>query len=158
MTIYDLPYRPCAGIMMLNKKGQVFVGRRIDTRIAKWQMPQGGIDEGEEPIDAALRELKEEVGTNNVEMLAESKDWHSYDIPDYLLGKLWGGKYKGQRQKWFAVRFLGDDSEINIETKYPEFCEWKWVDAEELPDIIVSFKQELYRIILDEFKVIIKGS
>lgn len=147
-----LPYRPCAGIMMLNHDNQVFVARRIDTKVEAWQMPQGGIDPGEDPTEAALRELKEEIGTNHVDILAESSGWLTYDLPEHLIGILWKGRYRGQKQKWFAVRYLGDDSEINIETETPEFLEWKWADPQTLPELIVPFKQKLYQQLLIEFK------
>jgi putative (di)nucleoside polyphosphate hydrolase len=153
-----LPYRPCVGMMVLNTQSEVFVARRIDMRSGAWQMPQGGIDKGEEPQQAALRELEEEIGTNNVEILAESEGWLDYDLPDELVGKMWGGKYRGQRQKWFVVRFLGDDGEINIETEHPEFLEWKWVAHEKVPELIVSFKKDLYCAVVNEFKDIIKSA
>lgn len=146
----NLPYRACAGIMVLNADSQIFVGERIDTPGA-WQMPQGGIDPGEDAEAAALRELEEEIGTRNVDVLAQSKDWLSYDLPDHLMGKVWGGRYRGQSQKWFVVRFLGRDDEINIDTAHPEFRLWKWTGAETLPSVIVPFKRELYEDVLREF-------
>jgi putative (di)nucleoside polyphosphate hydrolase len=149
---HNLPYRPCAGIMVLNKAGEVFVAKRVDSTLDAWQMPQGGIDKGEEPEDAAMRELMEEIGTNNVEIIAEREGWLKYDLPNELVGKMWKGKYGGQEQKWFLVRFLGDDSEINIETEHPEFCEWKWEDPQKLPDVIVPFKKQLYTDVLEAFK------
>ena len=155
--IEKLPYRDCAGIMMLNDSKQVFVARRIDTTSEAWQMPQGGIDGGEDVKETALRELKEEIGTDNVEVLAESKDWYFYDLPKEIVGKIWKGRYRGQRQKWFVVRFLGADAEINIETEHPEFNEWKWIDAQDMPDIIVPFKKKLYEDLIEEFKDIISG-
>lgn len=115
-------------------------------------MPQGGIDDGEDASTAALRELEEEVGTCNVEIIAESKDWLNYDLPEHLIGKLWGGKYRGQTQRWFLMRFLGSDDEINIQTKHQEFSEWKWVSPSELPEVIVPFKRDLYQKILTEFE------
>lgn len=151
MTVM-LPYRPCVGIMLLNAKGEVFVAKRIDSLAEAWQMPQGGIDEGENPRTAALRELGEEIGTQKAEIIAESTDWLHYDLPEHLVPKLWGGKYRGQTQKWFAMRFLGEDSDINIVTAHPEFSEWKWVAREALPDIIVSFKRDLYAKLVEEFK------
>ena len=147
----DLPYRPCVGICLLNKDGQVFVAERIDTPGA-WQMPQGGIDKGEDPQDAALRELIEEIGTNKGSILARTDDWLFYDLPDDLIGKVWKGKYRGQKQIWFAVRFEGTDSDIDIATKHPEFARWKWVDLEETIDLIVPFKRELYQEIVNQFK------
>jgi putative (di)nucleoside polyphosphate hydrolase len=138
--------------MLINKLGLVFVGRRIDNSADKWQMPQGGIDDGENPQEAAFRELMEEVGTANAEVVASLDEWLYYDLPDELKGKMWGGKYLGQRQRWFAMRFLGEDSEINIQTEEPEFQEWKWIEREQLPDLIVEFKRELYKKVLKEFQ------
>lgn len=148
----DLPYRPCVGLMLLNKNRHVFVARRIDMKIGEaWQMPQGGIDAGEEPRHAAMRELEEEIGTARAEIIAESKGWLNYDLPDELVAKVWGGKYRGQTQKWFALRFTGSDRDINIATANPEFSEWKWVKHNELPEIIVPFKKKLYEDIVREF-------
>ena len=146
-----LPYRPCVGIMLLNRRGQAFVARRIDMPSEAWQMPQGGIDDGETPQVAALRELREEVGTDKAEILAESRDWHDYDLPAELIGKLWGGRYRGQRQKWFAMRFTGSDDDINIDTEFPEFLDWKWAALERLPSLIVPFKRHLYELLVAEF-------
>jgi putative (di)nucleoside polyphosphate hydrolase len=146
-----LPYRPGVGIMLLNQENQVFVGKRIDTRMDAWQMPQGGIDFGETPEEAVLRELAEETGTRNAEIIAQSEDWHYYDLPEHLVTKLWDGKYRGQKQKWFLLRFLGNDNDITIATDEPEFEEWRWTDAKTLPDIIVPFKRDLYVRILREF-------
>lgn len=151
MAALDLPYRPCVGMMLLNKDKRVFVAKRIDMVAEAWQMPQGGIDHGEDPQLTALRELEEEIGTNKAEIMAESKDWLTYDLPEELIPKLWGGKYRGQKQKWFAMRFLGADSDINIATKHPEFSQWKWVQAAELPGLIVPFKRALYERIVHEF-------
>lgn len=148
----DLPYRPCAGVMLLNHDGQVFVGQRIDTTMEAWQMPQGGIDEGEDARAAAIRELKEEIGTDKVEVLARTRDWLYYDLPDELVGKVWEGKFRGQKQKWFLMRFLGEDSEINLETGHPEFSSWKWVEIEDVPNMIVAFKRPLYRAVIREFQ------
>lgn len=148
---HALPYRPCVGIMLFNPVGQVFVARRIDMVSEAWQMPQGGIDEGEDPRVAALRELEEEIGTAKAEILAETPDWLNYDLPDELVGKLWGGRFRGQRQKWFAMRFTGRDSDIDIETDEPEFLEWKWVAPQALPDLIVPFKRELYAELVRRF-------
>jgi putative (di)nucleoside polyphosphate hydrolase len=147
----DLPYRPCVGIMLLNPRGQVFVARRIDMPSEAWQMPQGGIDEGEPPQAAALRELREEIGTDKAEVLAESRTWMNYDLPAELIGKLWGGRYRGQTQKWFAMRFTGMDSDINIATEVPEFLDWKWAEIDRLPSLIVPFKRKLYEQIVAEF-------
>jgi putative (di)nucleoside polyphosphate hydrolase len=147
----NLPYRPCVGIMLLNPRGQAFVARRIDMPSEAWQMPQGGIDENETPQVAALRELREEIGTDKAEILAESRHWMNYDLPPELVGKLWGGRYCGQRQKWFAMRFTGTDGDINIATEEPEFLDWKWAELERLPSLIVPFKRKLYEQLVIEF-------
>lgn len=147
----SLPYRPCVGLMLFNREGLVFVARRIDMVSEAWQMPQGGIDPGEAPVDAAFREMGEEIGTRAAEVLAESDDWLDYDLPVELIGKLWRGRYRGQRQKWFALRYLGADDEIDIETETPEFAEWKWVEAPQLPDLIVPFKRDLYAELVKRF-------
>jgi putative (di)nucleoside polyphosphate hydrolase len=153
----DRGYRPCVGIMLVNMDGQVFVGQRIDNTADAWQMPQGGIDEDEDAKAAALRELGEETGITrkHVEIIAKARDEHFYDLPPELIGQIWGGKYRGQRQIWFLARFLGQDSDINIETPHPEFREWKWTAPETLPDLIVPFKRKLYRDILHEFQSLI---
>jgi len=150
-----LPYRDGVGMMLISDKGLVFVAKRIDTVAEAWQMPQGGIDAGESPREAALRELKEEIGTDKAEIIAESRDWLTYDLPAELVPKLWGGRFRGQKQKWFALRFTGKDSDINIETDHPEFCEWQWIAMEKLPGVIVTFKRNLYQSIVDEFKFIL---
>lgn len=151
----DLPYRPCAGIMLANTEGKVFVGQRIDKAPEgdAWQMPQGGIDDGEEAEEAALRELIEETGISPklVDVIARSRNEHFYDLPEELLGKIWKGKYRGQRQWWFLMRFKGDDSDINIETDHPEFSRWQWVSPERLPQLIVPFKKRLYESLVAEF-------
>ena len=148
----DLPYRTCAGAVLFNKFGQVFVGQRLDTYQQAWQLPQGGIDDGEDPATAAVRELEEEIGTGNVEIIGEVEDWLSYDLPPELMGKVWQGRYRGQTQKWFALRFLGDDSEIDpAAVEHPEFSAWKWVDLEEIPEIAVSFKKSIYQTLVSEF-------
>jgi len=147
----NLPYRPCVGIMLINSDNLVFAAKRIDMIAEAWQMPQGGIDDGEEPRITAMRELEEEIGTNKAEIIAESKEWLTYDLPEDLIPKIWGGKYRGQKQKWFAMRFTGGDHDININTKHPEFSHWKWVKPAELPEIIVPFKRELYTRIVQEF-------
>ncbi|HEY4548225.1 MAG TPA: RNA pyrophosphohydrolase [Pedomonas sp.] len=146
-----LPYRPCVGVTLFNRDGLVFVARRIDTEMEAWQMPQGGIDEGEDPAVTALRELEEEIGTNKAEIIAESSGWLTYDLPPELVGKVWKGRYRGQTQKWFAMRFLGEDNDINLETAHPEFCAWRWERLERLPNLIVPFKRKLYQDIVSEF-------
>lgn len=146
-----LPYRPCVGVTLFNRDGLVFVARRIDTEMEAWQMPQGGIDEGEDPRTTALRELEEEIGTSKAEIIAESRNWLTYDLPPELVGKVWKGRYRGQTQKWFAMRFLGEDSDINLETAHPEFCAWRWERLEHLPNLIVPFKRKLYQDIVSEF-------
>ncbi len=153
----NLPYRPCVGMMILNAANQVFVARRIDTLVEAWQMPQGGIDEGEDPQAAVLREMEEEIGTNKAKIIAESREWLSYDLPEHLVPQLWGGKYRGQKQKWFALRFTGTDSDINIATKHPEFSQWKWVEPAQVPELIVPFKRELYQSIVEEFSSLLSS-
>ena len=148
----SLPYRPCVGIMLLNDRGQVFVGRRIDQTAEAWQMPQGGIDAGEDPKDAALRELKEEIGTDRAEILAESREWLKYDLPANLIGKVWRGRYRGQTQKWFAMRFLGAEADIDIDTEHPEFQEWRWLAMDDLLQHIVPFKYDVYARVVAEFR------
>jgi putative (di)nucleoside polyphosphate hydrolase len=142
-------YRAAVGIMLMNDAGRVFVGQRIDTPGA-WQMPQGGIDEGEEPRTAALRELEEETGIDKVEVLGETEGWLRYELPVELHGKVWGGRYRGQRQKWFAMRFTGTDADVDLATDDPEFDAWKWAAPEELPELIVPFKRQLYIDVLAE--------
>jgi len=146
-------YRRGVGIMLLDGKNRVFVGRRIDTPDA-WQMPQGGVEAGEDPRAAALRELEEEIGTAKAEIIAETAGWLRYDLPPPLQGKLWGGGFRGQEQKWFAMRFLGKDGDIEIATAHPEFDAWKWAEATELLALIVPFKRALYRQVLDEFAIL----
>lgn len=140
----NLPLRSGVGIVVLNKKNQVFVAKRIDNKKNFWQMPQGGVDKGEDFLSAAYRELEEETSIKNVDLIKELDGLISYELPKNLLGIIWKGKYKGQKQKWFVVRFLGKDSEINIKTKNPEFCEWKWIDLENLTDHVVAFKLHVY--------------
>jgi len=144
-------YRPGVGVMLLDAQKRVFVGRRIDMEGDNWQMPQGGIDKGETPREAALRELKEEAGTDHAEFLAEAARWLRYDVPKEVAGRLWRGRYRGQMQKWFAMRFTGRDGDIDLATHHPEFNAWKWVAPAELPRLIVPFKRRLYLDILAEF-------
>ncbi len=148
----SLPYRPCAGMMVLNRDNQVFVARRIGLASEYWQMPQGGIDKGEDPLDAAVRELEEEIGTRNVELMFSLDEWLLYDLPDELVGKVWKGRYRGQKQKWFLFRFLGADSDINIVTDHPEFSEWKWTDLDQVAIDIVPFKRDIYETIVRKFR------
>ena len=149
----DLPYRPGVGVMLLNDRDQVFVGQRLDSTLEAWQMPQGGIDEGEDPRVAAHRELHEETGITQelVSILAETAHWLTYDLPEDLVGKLWKGRYRGQRQLWYAMRFHGHDSDVNLETGHPEFRAWKWADPDHLPALIVPFKRQLYEDVLAAF-------
>ncbi|WP_339862844.1 RNA pyrophosphohydrolase [Paremcibacter congregatus] len=147
----ELPYRPCVGIMLLNQDNKVFVAKRIDTLVEAWQMPQGGVDEGEDPASTAFREMEEEIGTRNAEIVDEYDGWLTYDLPDHLIGKVWKGKYRGQKMKWFVLRYKGADGDINIETTHPEFSEWCWLDMEKLPETIVAFKKPLYQKLVDRF-------
>jgi putative (di)nucleoside polyphosphate hydrolase len=148
-------YRPCAGVLMVNAAGLVWVGERNDTPGA-WQMPQGGIDPGEAPLDAAMRELEEETGTGNVSLLAEAPDWFKYDLPGDLQKRAWKGKWRGQMQKWFAVRFHGADGEIDIlGVEKPEFARWRWVEADEVPGLIVEFKRPVYEAVIETFRPIL---
>jgi len=144
-------YRRGVGIMLLNRDGKVFVGRRIDQEEEAWQMPQGGIDRGETPRDAAFRELREETGTDKADVVAESKGWLTYDLPGALRGRLWRGRYVGQKQKWFAMRFQGRDGDIDLATHHPEFSAWRWVGHDQLVTLIVPFKRALYGDVLAEF-------
>lgn len=153
--LQKLPYRPGVGMMILNDKLEVFVGKRIDTKTEAWQMPQGGIDDGENPSESVLREMREEIGTDKAEIISETKQWYHYDLPFYLIGKLWNGRYRGQRQKWYLLKYFGNDQDINIESEHPEFSIWKWVKIEELPQIIVPFKKNLYISVMEEFRDII---
>jgi putative (di)nucleoside polyphosphate hydrolase len=151
-----LPYRPCVGLMVLNREGQVFVGKRVDQTIESWQMPQGGIDPGEEPRQTALRELSEEIGTTKVEFIREHPDWLTYDLPSHLVGIAWQGRYRGQKLKWFAVRFVGTDSDINLKTEHQEFSDWKWADIDDLLRLIVPFKRETYAQVIAAFSDLAK--
>ena len=150
------PYRPCVGIFLLNNDGLVFAGRRIDSRAEAWQMPQGGIDAGESPLQACMREMREEIGTNTAELVNQHDDWLYYDIPLPLADRLWQGRYKGQKQKWMALRFTGDDSDIKIATEEPEFCEWKWLSPHDLVDLAVPFKRDVYQNVLAAFAPYLK--
>jgi putative (di)nucleoside polyphosphate hydrolase len=146
--VKKLPYRKGVGVLLLNDRGEVFVAQRNDTRAEAWQMPQGGIDKGEDPLKAALRELEEEIGTAKAALLAETQDWITYDLPVELVPRVWKGRYRGQKQKWFAMRFLGTDEDINLETDHPEFKRWRWSPIDELPAMIVPFKRPLYEELL----------
>ncbi|MDP8994404.1 MAG: RNA pyrophosphohydrolase [Pseudomonadota bacterium] len=150
----SLPYRPGAGVMLLNRDGKVFVAQRLDSTLEAWQMPQGGLDEGENPEEGALRELEEETGIprDKVEVIARCPVTLDYDLPDDLVGKIWGGKYRGQRQHWFLARFLGSDDDVNIATHHPEFRAWKWAEPDDLPAMIVPFKKKLYGQVLEAFR------
>lgn len=149
----DLPYRLGVGAVLLNADGLVLVAKRIDTPGDAWQLPQGGIDGDEDPRTAVMRELEEEIGTNNAEVIAESEGWLTYDLPKELRKKVWKGRYRGQKQKWYAMRFLGQDADINLEAhKHPEFSEWQWMDMLLLPDRIVPFKRDLYLDIVSSFR------
>jgi putative (di)nucleoside polyphosphate hydrolase len=160
MTEYEmtdpasLPYRPGAGIMLLNREGKVFVAQRLDNAADAWQMPQGGLDEGEAPEEGALRELEEETGIprDKVEIVARCPVELTYDLPEELVGRLWQGKWRGQKQHWFLARFLGEDADVNIATEHPEFRAWKWIDPAELTATIVPFKRKLYEDVLAAFR------
>jgi putative (di)nucleoside polyphosphate hydrolase len=150
----NLPYRPCVGVMLINAEGRIFAGQRKDNSVAAWQMPQGGIDGDEKPKQAALRELWEETGVTSdlVEFLAKSPGWVTYDLPDELIGKVWGGKYRGQRQRWLLFRYHGRDDQIDIATEHPEFSEWRWVTADEMLAAIVPFKRAVYDEVVAAFR------
>jgi putative (di)nucleoside polyphosphate hydrolase len=157
-TASPLPgYRRNVGIMLLDPQNRIFVGQRRDMPSAAWQMPQGGIDKGETPAEAAMRELEEEVGTNKATIVAQSTGWLTYDLPEELRRKLWRGRWRGQSQKWFVMRFTGHDSDININTRHPEFSRWQWVAPDRIVDLIVPFKRELYRAVLEEFTELLKA-
>ena len=149
----SLPYRPAAGVMLINREGKVFVAQRLDSTLEAWQMPQGGLDEGEDPQAGALRELEEETGIARakVEMVARCPVELTYDLPDDLVGKMWKGQWRGQRQTWFLLRFTGEDGDVNLETADPEFRAWKWAEPAELPALIVPFKKQLYEDVLKAF-------
>ena len=159
MTSDTLPYRPCVGVVLFNPEGRVFMGRRIGLPVAfgtqgVWQLPQGGIDPGERPEEAARRELAEEIGVHSAEIIAETPDWLTYDLPEHLMGRVWGGKYRGQKQKWFAMRHLGDEREINLAVPghHPEFDLWRWEPLENIPGLVVPFKRHIYEALVDAFR------
>ena len=153
--LHNLPLRSGVGIVVLNKENKVFVAKRIDNPKNFWQMPQGGVDEGEDFLKAAYRELEEETSIKNVELVKEVDGTITYELPDRLLGLIWKGKYRGQKQKWFLMRFVGSDSEINIKTKHPEFLEWKWVELDKITDLVVDFKLHVYKEVKDKVKKIL---
>ena len=150
-----LKYRKCVGMMIFNKEKKILVGRRIDHPSGFWQMPQGGIDDDEDYLIAAYRELREETGIKNVELIKELDGFTTYKLPTNLLGIIWKGKYKGQKQKWFVMRFLGNDDEINIKTKRPEFLDWKWIELDKITDLVVKFKFDVYKEIKKKVKNIL---
>lgn len=149
-----MPYRPCVGVVLINGDGLIFAGQRLDSNAPAWQMPQGGIDDGEKPRAAALRELWEETGVTSdlVEFIGKTNDWVTYDLPDELLGKIWGGKFRGQKQRWFLFRFKGEDDQINIVTEHPEFSNWRWIAADEMLAAIVPFKRPVYEQVVQAFR------
>jgi len=157
ITRMSLPYRRGVGLMVVNKENKIFVGKRLDSKGDIWQMPQGGIDGDETVVEAGFRELSEETNIINAELIAESQGWFYYDVPDFLVGKLWDGKYRGQKQKWLLLRFLGEEKDINISTTNPEFAEWKWIEIDMLPELVVSFKKTLYTSIIEEFREQVKS-
>ena len=154
-TNLDLPLRSGVGIVVLNKENKVFVAKRIDNQKNFWQMPQGGVNKGEDYLDAAYRELEEETSINSVELIKELDGLISYELPKNLLGIIWKGKYRGQEQKWFVMRFLGQDNQINIKTAQPEFSEWKWIELEKITDLVVDFKMHVYKNIQEQVRKII---
>lgn len=149
-------YRPGVGIILLNTQGEVFVGRRADLKEDAWQMPQGGIDPGETPLQAAMRELKEEIGTDKADVISESRGWFQYDVPPNLAPKRWAGRWKGQRQKWLVMLFGGADEDIKLPNNYPEFDSWRWVPVKDLPGLAVSFKRKLYLDVIGEFSTVFR--
>ena len=159
-SLDGLPYRPCVGVLLFNERRQVFVGQRIDMVQEAWQMPQGGIDRGEDPRDTALRELEEETGVrpDKVVLVAESREWLRYDLPPNLVNRIWRGRYRGQEQKWFAARFLGTDADIDIWTAHPEFSDWRWSPVDRLIQDVVPFKRALYEAVIEEFRPFLSPS
>ena len=151
----NLPLRLGVGIVLLNSDNKVFVGKRIDNPVNFWQMPQGGVDNNENFLHAANRELKEETSVESVKLIKEIDDWLTYELPKDLLGKIWKGKYRGQKQKWFIMRFVGNEKEINVKTKNPEFKDWKWVDINQLLDVVVRFKFDVYKSIVKELNILL---
>ena len=155
MDNHQLPMRTGVGIIVLNNNNQVFVGKRKDNPGDKWQMPQGGVDKGEDFITAMRRELIEETSIKNIKILKEIQNMYQYELPNSLVGIIWKGKFRGQRQKWFITKFLGKDDEINLDTQHPEFIDWKWIDPQDLPEVIVDFKKELYLNLLKEINQVV---
>ena len=153
----DLPYRPCVGIMLLNADNKIFVARRMDQSVEAWQMPQGGIDDGEEPVDAAFRELREETSVESAELIEEADGWFTYDPPEHLIGVALKGKFRGQKQRWFAMRLAGPEQEINLDTEHPEFDAWQWATRDQAIDLIVPFKKPLYEDVTAAFAHLLKG-
>lgn len=151
----NLPLRLGVGIVLLNSENKIFVGKRIDNPVNSWQMPQGGVDKNENLLNAAFRELREETGVKNVKLIKEIDTWLTYDLPKNLLGKLWNGKYGGQRQRWFVMRFIGKDEEVNVKTKNAEFKEWKWIAVDQLTNVAVDFKLQIYKKISEELNMLI---
>ena len=151
----NLPLRLGVGIVLLNSENKIFVGKRIDNPVNSWQMPQGGVDKNENLLNAAFRELREETGVKNVKLIKEIDTWLTYDLPKNLLGKLWNGKYRGQRQRWFVMRFIGNDEEVNVKTKNAEFKEWKWIAVDQLTNVAVDFKLQIYKKISEELNMLI---
>tara|TARA_B100001564_G_C20556056_1_gene631459 strand:- start:22 stop:492 length:471 start_codon:yes stop_codon:yes gene_type:complete len=152
MSQKKLPLRIGVGAIVLNSENKIFVGKRLDNPVDKWQMPQGGVDKGENLTSAMRRELMEETSIQNIKILKQINKWFTYELPKDLLGIIWKGKFRGQKQKWFLVRFLGNESEINLKTKHPEFIEWKWIEVEELTRVVVSFKRDVYKKLVIELK------
>mgnify|MGYP001474325977 CR=1 FL=1 len=155
MIEQNLPLRTGVGIIVLNKQNKIFVGKRKDNPVDKWQMPQGGVDEGEDYITAMKRELLEETNIQNIEIIKEIDKIYQYELPENLIGIIWKGKYRGQKQKWFITRFLGEEKEINLNTKHAEFIDWKWIEPKLLPKVIVNFKKDLYLNLLKEINIVI---